>query len=109
MCGRFKRITRGRDLRVSRRVQTPRNLRPYYNIGLAMNADVIRRDREGRRELVSCTEASCSTSGRGSLTEAPATFDARAETAAESRCSATPRAPAPHHPGERAFGGKRTR
>ena len=62
---------------------TPRNLRPHYNIAPTTNVDVIRLDREGRRELVSMRWGLVPYFWKKSLKEVPATFNARAETIAE--------------------------
>ena len=49
-----RRLELGRSLYVPQRVfGAPRNLRPHYDIAPTTNVDVIRLDREGRRELVS--------------------------------------------------------
>ena len=62
---------------------TPRNLRPHYNIAPTTIVDVIRLDREGRRELVSMRWGLVPYFWKKSLKEVPATFNARAETIAE--------------------------
>src|SRR5579863_1159028 len=54
MCGRFTQNYTWEEVYAFLKVfGTPRNLRPHYNIAPTMNIDVIRLDREGRRELVS--------------------------------------------------------
>ena len=55
----------------------PRNLRPRYNIAPTTNVDVIRVDREGRRELVSMRWGLVPYFWKKSLKEVPATFNAR--------------------------------
>ena len=54
MCGRFTQNYTWEEVYAFLKVfGTPRNLRPHYNIAPTNNVDVIRLDREGRRELVS--------------------------------------------------------
>src|SRR5271163_31777 len=54
MCGRFTQNYTWEEVYAFLKVfGTPRNLRPHYNIAPTTNVDVIRLDREGRRELVS--------------------------------------------------------
>jgi putative SOS response-associated peptidase YedK len=61
----------------------PRNLRPRYNVAPTTNVDVIRLDREGRRELVSMRWGLIRFFWKKGSKEVPATFNARAETVAE--------------------------
>ena len=54
MCGRFTQNYTWEEVYAFLKVfGTPRNLRPHYNIAPTTNVDVIRLDREGRRDLVS--------------------------------------------------------
>ena len=54
MCGRFTQNYTWEEVYAFLNVfGTPRNLRPRYNVAPTTNVDVIRLDREGRRELVS--------------------------------------------------------
>ena len=53
MCGRFTQNYTWEEVYAFLKVfGTPRNLRPHYNIAPTTIVDVIRLDREGRRELV---------------------------------------------------------
>jgi putative SOS response-associated peptidase YedK len=53
MCGRFtQRYTWSEVLQFLRVFGPPRNLQPHYNIAPTMTVDVIRLDKEGKRELV---------------------------------------------------------
>ena len=57
MCGRFTQHYTWSEVNAFLRlVGAPRNLRPRYNIAPTTNVDVIRLDREGRRELVRINE-----------------------------------------------------
>ena len=54
MCGRFTQNYTWEEVYAFLKVfGTPRNLRPHYTIAPTTIVDVIRLDREGRRELVS--------------------------------------------------------
>ena len=54
MCGRFTQNYTWEEVYAFLKVfGTPRNLRPHYNIAPTTIVDVIRLDREGRRELAS--------------------------------------------------------
>ena len=54
MCGRFTQNYTWEEVYAFLKVfGAPRNLRPHYNVAPTTNVDVIRLDREGRRELVS--------------------------------------------------------
>ena len=84
MCGRFTQNYTWEEVYEFLNVfGTPRNLRPRYNIAPTTNVDVIRLDREGRRELVSMRWGLVPFFWKKSLKEVPATFNARAETIAE--------------------------
>jgi putative SOS response-associated peptidase YedK len=53
MCGRFtQRYTWAEVLQFLRVFGPPRNLQPHYNIAPTMTVDVIRLDKDGKRELV---------------------------------------------------------
>ena len=53
MCGRFtQRYTWSEVLQFLRVFGPPRNLQPHYNIAPTMTVDVIRLDKDGKRELV---------------------------------------------------------
>jgi putative SOS response-associated peptidase YedK len=105
MCGRFTQNYTWEEVYAFLKVfGTPRNLRPHYNIAPTTIVDVIRLDREGRRELVSMRWGFVPYFWKKSLKEVPATFNARAETIAEK--ADVPRliqAPALHHSCERFF------
>jgi putative SOS response-associated peptidase YedK len=60
-----------------------RNLQPRYNIAPTTSVDVVRRDPEGRRELVSMRWGLVPFFWKKSLKEVPATFNARVETLAD--------------------------
>jgi SOS response associated peptidase (SRAP) len=62
---------------------TARNLRPHYNIAPTTNVDVVRLDRDGRRELVSMRWGLVPFFWKKTLKDVPATFNARAETVAD--------------------------
>jgi putative SOS response-associated peptidase YedK len=84
MCGRFTQNYTWEEVYAFLKVfGTPRNLRPHYNIAPTTIVDVIRLDREGRRELVSMRWGLVPYFWKKSLKEVPATFNARAETIAE--------------------------
>ena len=53
MCGRFtQRYTWSAGASVPSRIRTGANLQPHYNIAPTMTVDVIRLDKDGKRELV---------------------------------------------------------
>ena len=84
MCGRFTQNYTWEEVYAFLNVfGTPRNLRPRYNVAPTTNIDVIRLDREGRRELVSMRWGLVPYFWKKSLKGVPATFNARAETIAE--------------------------
>jgi putative SOS response-associated peptidase YedK len=84
MCGRFTQHYTWAEVHEFLSVfGAPRNLRPRYNIAPTTNVDVIRLDREGRRELVSMRWGLVPFFWKKTLKEVPATFNARAETVAE--------------------------
>jgi len=58
---------------------TPLNLRPRYNIAPTTTVDVVRLDREGRRELVAMRWGPVPMWWQKALKSVPATFNARAE------------------------------
>jgi hypothetical protein len=69
---------------------TPRNLLPRYNIAPTTTVDVVRLDTQGQREPVAMRWGLVPFFWKETLEEVPATFNARAETVAAPRCSATP-------------------
>ena len=84
MCGRFTQHYTWSEVHAFLSLLgTPRNLRPHYNIAPTMSVDVVRLDREGQRELVSMRWGLVPYFWKKNLKEAPATFNARAETVAE--------------------------
>jgi putative SOS response-associated peptidase YedK len=84
MCGRFTQHYTWSEVRdFLSLIGTPRNLRPHYNIAPTMSVDVVRLDRDGCRELVTMRWGLVPYFWKKSLKEAPATFNARAETVAE--------------------------
>src|SRR5450755_3271449 len=84
MCGRFTQNYTWEEVHAFLNVfGTPRNLRPRYNVAPTTNVDVIRLDREGRRDLVSMRWSLVPYFCKKSLKEVPTTFNARAETIAE--------------------------
>ena len=84
MCGRFTQNYTWEEVYAFLAVfGAPRNLRPHYNVAPTDKVDVIRRDREGRRELVSMRWGLVPYFWKKSLKQAPASFNARAETVAE--------------------------
>jgi putative SOS response-associated peptidase YedK len=96
MCGRFTQNYTWEEVYAFLKVfGTPRNLRPHYNIAPTTNIDVIRLDREGRRELVSMRWGLVPYFWKKSLKEVPATFNARAETTADRATGCGSRARAP--------------
>ena len=84
MCGRFtQRYTWSEVLQFLRVFGPPRNLQPHYNIAPTMTVDVIRLDKEGKRELVPMRWGLIPAWWAKSLKEIPATFNARAESVAD--------------------------
>ena len=61
----------------------PMNLQPRYNIAPTTSIDVVRLDKEGRRELVRMRWGLVPFFWKKNLKEVPANFNARAETVAE--------------------------
>ena len=61
----------------------PRNLQPHYNIAPTDTVDVIRLDKDGKRELVPMRWGLVPAWWKKSLKEVPATFNARAESVAD--------------------------
>jgi putative SOS response-associated peptidase YedK len=84
MCGRFTQYYTWTEVRAFLSLLgTARNLRPHYNIAPTTNVDVVRLDREGRRELVSMRWGLVPFFWKKTLKDVPATFNARAETVAD--------------------------
>src|SRR5579859_6050971 len=84
MCGRFTQHYTWREVHDFLSVfGTPRNLQPRYNIAPTTNVDVVRLDREGRRELVSMRWGLVPFFWKKALKDVPATFNARVETIAD--------------------------
>ena len=84
MCGRFtQRYTWSEVLQFLRVFGPPRNLQPHYNIAPTMTVDVIRLDKDGKRELVPMRWGLIPAWWAKSLKEIPATFNARAESVAD--------------------------
>jgi putative SOS response-associated peptidase YedK len=84
MCGRFtQRYTWSEVLEFMRVFGPARNLQPHYNIAPTMTVDVIRLDRDGKRELVPMRWGLIPAWWPKSLKEIPATFNARAESVAD--------------------------
>ena len=83
MCGRFTQSYTWAEVHAFLSViGAPQNLRPRYNIAPTTVVDVVRLDREGRRELVAMRWGLVPFFWKKSLKEMPATFNARAETVA---------------------------
>lgn len=83
MCGRFTQKYTWSEVHTFHSVfGTPKNLRPRYNIAPTTPVDVVRLDAEGRRELVSMRWGLVPYFWKRTLKEAPATFNARADTIA---------------------------
>ena len=81
MCGRFTQHFTWTEVHAFLDVFGPaRNLQPRYNIAPTTTIDVIRLDREGRRELVPMRWGLVPFFWRKTLKDMPATFNARAET-----------------------------
>ncbi len=84
MCGRFTQHYTWSEVHAFLSLLgAPQNLRPRYNIAPTTNVDVVRLDREGRRELVSMRWGLVPFFWKKTLKEVPATFNARAESIAE--------------------------
>ena len=84
MCGRFtQRYTWSEVLEFLRVFGPPRNLQPHYNIAPTMTVDVMRLDKDGKRELVPMRWGLIPAWWAQSLKEIPATFNARAESVAD--------------------------
>jgi putative SOS response-associated peptidase YedK len=84
MCGRFTQHYTWAEVHAFLSLLgTPRNLRPHYNIAPTMTVNMVRLDRDGRREMVSMRWGLVPYFWKKNLKEAPATFNARAETVAE--------------------------
>lgn len=84
MCGRFTQHFTWSEIHAFLDVFGPaRNLQPRYNIGPTTTIDVVRLDRDGRRELVPMRWGLVPYFWKKTLKEAPATFNARAETVHE--------------------------
>lgn len=80
MCGRFTQRYTWSEVHTFLSVfGTPLNLRPRYNIAPTTTVDVVRLDREGRRELVSMRWGLVPLWWQKALKDVPATFNARAE------------------------------
>ncbi len=83
MCGRFTQRYTWSEVHTFLNVfGTPLNLRPRYNIAPTTTVDVVRLDREGRRELVSMRWGLVPMWWAKALKSVPATFNAKAETVA---------------------------
>ncbi|MDX7950900.1 SOS response-associated peptidase [Lichenihabitans sp. Uapishka_5] len=83
MCGRFtQHYTWAEVHRFLSVIGTPLNLQPRYNIAPTTTIDVVRLDREGRRELVRMRWGLVPAWWSKTLRDVPATFNARAETVA---------------------------
>jgi putative SOS response-associated peptidase YedK len=84
MCGRFTQHYTWSEVHAFLSLLgAPQNLRPHYNIAPTTNVDVVRLDREGRRELVAMRWGLVPFFWKKTLKEMPATFNARAESIAE--------------------------
>jgi putative SOS response-associated peptidase YedK len=84
MCGRFTQNYAWQQVHQFLSVfGAPQNLRPHYNIAPTTMIDVVRLDREGKRELVSMRWGLLPYFWKKTLKDLPATFNARAETVAE--------------------------
>lgn len=84
MCGRFTQHYTWAQINEFLRVfGAPLNLQPHYNVAPTDTLDVVKLDREGRRELVRMRWGLVPFFWKKSLKELPATFNARAETLTE--------------------------
>jgi putative SOS response-associated peptidase YedK len=91
MCGRFTQHYTWSEVQAFLELfGTPRNLQPHYNIAPTTSVDVIRLDREGRRELVTMRRVCCRSSGRSHSRNCrrPSTLAPKAST--RSPCSGSP-------------------
>jgi putative SOS response-associated peptidase YedK len=80
MCGRFTQHYTWQQIHTFLSVFGPaRNLQPHYNIAPTDTVDVIRLDKDGKRELVPMRWGLIPGWWKKSLKEVPATFNARAE------------------------------
>jgi SOS response associated peptidase (SRAP) len=78
MCGRFTQNYTWAEVHAFRSVfGPPRNLQPHYNISPTDTVDVIRLDKEGKRELVPMRWGLVPAWWKKSIKEVPATFNAR--------------------------------
>jgi putative SOS response-associated peptidase YedK len=100
MCGRFTQNYTWEEVYAFLKVfGTPHNLRPHYNIAPTTNVDVIRLDREGRRELASMRWGLVPYFWKKSLKEVPATFNACRDDRRKADVPPLFQAPALHHSG----------
>ena len=84
MCGRFTQHYTWAEVHTFLSVVgTPLNLQPHYNIAPTDLIDVVRLDREGRRELVRMRWGLVPGWWSKGLKDVPATFNARAETVSD--------------------------
>ena len=84
MCGRFTQAYTWAEVHAFLSVVgAPQNLRPRYSIAPTDPVDVLRLDRQGRRELVAMRWGLVPYWWKKSLKEAPSSFNARAETVAD--------------------------
>jgi len=84
MCGRFTQYYTWSEVHAFLSLLgAPQNLRPHYNIAPTDKVDVVRLDREGRRELVTMRWGLVPYFWKKTLKGVPATFNARAESVAE--------------------------
>jgi len=84
MCGRFTQHYTWTEVQAFLSVFGPaRNLQPHYNIAPTDTVDVIRLDKDGRRELVPMRWGLVPGWWKKRIKEVPATFNARAESVAE--------------------------
>ena len=84
MCGRFTQNYTWTEVHAFLSVfGAARNLQPRYNIAPTTMIDVVRRDAEGHRELLSMRWGLVPFFWKKPLKEMPATFNARAETVSE--------------------------
>ena len=84
MCGRFTQNYTWEQVHAFLSVfGPPRNLQPHYNIAPTDTVDVIRLDKQGKRELVPMRWGLVPAWWKKSLKEVPATFNARAESVAD--------------------------
>ena len=80
MCGRFTQHYTWQEIHTFLSVFGPaRNLQPHYNIAPTDTVDVIRLDKDGKRELLSMRWGLIPAWWKKSARDVPATFNARAE------------------------------